>query len=429
MNMLTRIQALFTLSTLFLSIICSAENPEVEFHRMAADGPVDTESGWYYAESTKGSFSVLIPIPFNDATSVVTENGKTTTSYVIGIKSLEGISFNVAELSGDGIKLPDDLKDFPGNMAAPGKKIGSVDYTPLGDCPSVAFFMESSESSAFMRQVRLPDSIIVMTLEYPNLYADAAAPMGARFLSSLRLKSQGRAARQKAVSVTPPAQSPPPVTMPPLNRAWRAVDYEALTRMLLTKRIELPRFNTGPGTASLERITSPDNINLYKEKHISINTRMEDFMNLHQNIGALYTMYATELTGEHHAFDELVGITIFILHLHAAGITLMDEFFESLPPDQKTETRLQGLQQARDGAAVFFIAALMAAQENACPSIKRTEILRVASDHLPVFKKIFSPRHENEVRGLLASLKKICEGPGDRALLTGMAQQLFKPTL
>jgi len=38
--------------------------PKVEMHRLGVN--VDDGSGWYPAVSTKGSFSILMPIPFND---------------------------------------------------------------------------------------------------------------------------------------------------------------------------------------------------------------------------------------------------------------------------------------------------------------------------------------------------------------------------
>jgi len=41
--------------------------PKLEMHRIGAKA--DDGSGWHLAVSSKGSFSVLLPIPFNDFTT------------------------------------------------------------------------------------------------------------------------------------------------------------------------------------------------------------------------------------------------------------------------------------------------------------------------------------------------------------------------
>src|SRR5262245_16246398 len=60
--------------------------PKLEMHRTGVRA--DDGSGWHLAVSSKGSFSVLLPIPFNDFTTNDAATGET--SYVVGGKSTEG---------------------------------------------------------------------------------------------------------------------------------------------------------------------------------------------------------------------------------------------------------------------------------------------------------------------------------------------------
>ncbi|MDZ4834035.1 MAG: hypothetical protein SGJ27_09690, partial [Candidatus Melainabacteria bacterium] len=58
---------LLTITLLFSSSLVWAE-PQMEMHRVQAT--TKDSSGWYLAASTHGSFSVLLPIPFNDFTVI-----------------------------------------------------------------------------------------------------------------------------------------------------------------------------------------------------------------------------------------------------------------------------------------------------------------------------------------------------------------------
>jgi len=81
---------LASIVSLVLMVSTSAiAEPKLEMHRVgvnAGDG-----SGWYPAVSTKGSFSILLPIPFNDFTT--SDSDTDQVSHVVGGKSSEGIKF------------------------------------------------------------------------------------------------------------------------------------------------------------------------------------------------------------------------------------------------------------------------------------------------------------------------------------------------
>ncbi len=65
---IARLVSLFLPLTLIMlpAVAARAQQPKLEMHR---SGVVSKDpSGWHLAVSTKGSFSVRMPIPFNDFT-------------------------------------------------------------------------------------------------------------------------------------------------------------------------------------------------------------------------------------------------------------------------------------------------------------------------------------------------------------------------
>jgi hypothetical protein len=80
-----------------LTLTCAparAQQPKLEMHRVGVNA--DDGSGWHQAVSTKGTFSVRVPIPFNDFTTHDAATGEV--SHVIGGKSSEGIKFMAVEI-------------------------------------------------------------------------------------------------------------------------------------------------------------------------------------------------------------------------------------------------------------------------------------------------------------------------------------------
>src|SRR5258707_12657009 len=100
-------------SVLSLALIVSTSasataEPKLEMHRVGVN--VDDGSGWYPAVSTKGSFSILLPIPFNDF--MTRDPGTDEVSHVVGGKSSEGIKFTAGVIHGKANKA-DPLSVVP----------------------------------------------------------------------------------------------------------------------------------------------------------------------------------------------------------------------------------------------------------------------------------------------------------------------------
>ena len=176
---------LLTIALLSLSSLTWAE-PQMEMHRLQAT--TKDQSGWYIAASTHGSFSVLIPIPFNDFT-VTDDDPKIgrIKSHTVGARSAEGIKFSATETPIIEGRSPTDLSALPQQLRKPGQTVSHIDTSSFGGYPSVSFSVKGSSSGAYMRYVNTRNSLIVVILEYPIHQAKAADGLQSIFSSSLKI--------------------------------------------------------------------------------------------------------------------------------------------------------------------------------------------------------------------------------------------------
>jgi len=176
---------IFTVALLSVSGLGWAE-PQMEMHRVQAT--TKDPSGWHLAASTHGTFSVLIPIPFNDFT--VTDDdpkvGRIKT-HTVGAKSAEGIKFSATETPIIEGRSPTNLASLPQQFSKPGHTVSDIDTSLFAGYPSVSFSVKGPSSGAYMRHVKTPKSLILLILEYPNDQARAAEGFRSSFLSSLRI--------------------------------------------------------------------------------------------------------------------------------------------------------------------------------------------------------------------------------------------------
>lgn len=160
--------------------------PMVEMHRTQATAA--DPSGWNLAASTLGGFSVLIPLPFNDFT-VKAKDPKTdsTVVHAVGATSAEGIKFSATKMFDPEGKTPPDLASFPQSFSGSGYTVSDVDTSPFSGFPSVSFTVKGASGGGYVRYVKVPGSIIALTLEFPSDQEAVASGYREKFLSSLTI--------------------------------------------------------------------------------------------------------------------------------------------------------------------------------------------------------------------------------------------------
>jgi hypothetical protein len=174
------------LSLVLMVPTSATAEPKVEMHRLGVN--VDDGSGWYPAVSTKGSFSILMPIPFNDFTTG--EPGMDTMIHAVGGKSAEGIKFTAVELP-VAAKTPVDLaaipKSFSSNAA---NQVSDVSRNTMDEVDSVSFSVANPATTAHIRYIKMKDTLYTLTIEYPNAYRDLVAERKDKFFGSFKLKGK-----------------------------------------------------------------------------------------------------------------------------------------------------------------------------------------------------------------------------------------------
>ena len=167
-------------------VTARAQQPKLEMHRAGVDSK--DPSGWHLAVSTKGSFSVRMPIPFNDFTvrSTDPKTGEEVT-HVIGGKSSEGIKLTAVETPSAAAKsapgLDKILTDF---SAKPRSKVSDVQRAAKGDVDTLSFSVSGAQTSAHIRYIKTKSATYVLTIEFPNANRDDVAGVREEFFGSFK---------------------------------------------------------------------------------------------------------------------------------------------------------------------------------------------------------------------------------------------------
>jgi hypothetical protein len=184
--------ALFLLLALVTlpGVAARAQQPKLEMHRAGVDSK--DPSGWHLAASTKGSFSVRMPIPFNDFTvrSTDPKTGEEVT-HVIGGKSTEGIKLSAVEMPASAKSAPSLDKILADFSAKPGTKVSDVQRAK-GDVDTLSFSLSGAQTSAHIRYIKTKSATYALTIEFPNAHRDDAAGVREEFFGSFKTNAPGR---------------------------------------------------------------------------------------------------------------------------------------------------------------------------------------------------------------------------------------------
>jgi hypothetical protein len=170
---------------IFASGMAQAE-PKLEMHRVGVSA--DDGSGWHAAVSTKGSFAIQTPVPFNDFTTHDSNTGEW--SHVVGGKSTEGIKF-VAVESPVTARTPADLGTIPKSVASkPGNTVSGVSRTMQDGAEVLSFSVSSAASMAYFKYIRIKAVLYLLSIEAPNAHRELAEATKDKFFGSFKRKGQ-----------------------------------------------------------------------------------------------------------------------------------------------------------------------------------------------------------------------------------------------
>jgi hypothetical protein len=185
------------LATLFLLFLCMAHalaDPKgITMHRVQAGTP--EADGWYSAVSTNGSFSVRMPVPFNDFTNPGSDDG-TKLCHTIGSSTPEGMKFSATRTPI--LKPRNSIRGFLNEFAAGFEQNGEViekQYLMVDGFETLDLTAKDETVTVLFRVIGLPDGALLMMVEYPNKMAgEATKQMATKFLASVKIQKKAEAA-------------------------------------------------------------------------------------------------------------------------------------------------------------------------------------------------------------------------------------------
>ena len=181
----------FSLALIMLPPVAArAQQPKLEMHRTGVVG--NDPSGWHVAVSTKGSFSVRMPIPFNDFTVRSTDPKSDEVTHVIGGKSSEGIRVSAVEMPASPKTVPNLDKILADFSSKPGNKVIDVQRTAKGGIDTLSFSVTGAQTSAHIRYIKTKTAIYVLTIEFPNANRDDLSGVRDEFFGSFMSKVAGQ---------------------------------------------------------------------------------------------------------------------------------------------------------------------------------------------------------------------------------------------
>jgi hypothetical protein len=169
---------------IFACATAAAQQPKLEMHRVGVSG--DDGTGWHAAVSTKGAFSIRVPIPFNDFTMHDARTGEI--SHAVGGKSSEGIKFMAVETP-VAATTPADLGAIPKSFSSnPANKVSDVSRQTKDGADILSFSVTGPASTAHFRYIKVKGMLYTLSIECPNAHRDTVAAMKDKFLGSFKLK-------------------------------------------------------------------------------------------------------------------------------------------------------------------------------------------------------------------------------------------------
>lgn len=153
----------------------------IQMHRQQVQDK--DKNGWYPAKSTRGMFSVLLPLPFNDFSLSDDDSADVSHVEVVGCKSSEGIKFSATRIYYAHKGLAEKyFSKFRNGEAFPGAKPRLIRYK---NHDVVEIRLGNSTSASVQRVVQVNGSNILLVAEWPKQYASLVKNIIGTFLDSL----------------------------------------------------------------------------------------------------------------------------------------------------------------------------------------------------------------------------------------------------
>jgi len=178
----------------------SQHKPQMIMHRV--DDTTKDASGWYYAKSTEGNFSVSLPARFNDFTiqEASKKAKRKAKMYVVGGYNPDGIQFSATKMPmADGESLESLVKDMT-TSTAPLGPASDMKKEKYQNHNSISVTSTKDSTGRFTKYIQLGNSyVMVQSIVFTTANKKAAAACADRFFSSLKILGSTESSVSKRV--------------------------------------------------------------------------------------------------------------------------------------------------------------------------------------------------------------------------------------
>lgn len=172
-----------------LSAPARADNPNLTMHRAGATA--DDGTGWHRAVSTKGSFEVLLPAPFNDFTLDGTDaNIGAYAVHTLGCTT-DGVKLTVTEMPYTPRMTRASLDALSATWTGnPFQTVSDLERTQAGEEERLSLTVTGTGGqSGFIQYVRTPKALYTLIIEFPNHRKTEVRPIRDQMFPSLKIRS------------------------------------------------------------------------------------------------------------------------------------------------------------------------------------------------------------------------------------------------
>jgi hypothetical protein len=190
---MSKVFVVFSITLLF-SFYSNAQSklqykPQMIMHRV--DDTTKGASGWYYAKSTGGNFSVSLPARFSDYTiqeAKAKKAKKIAQMYVVGGSNPEGILFSVTKMPMVKNESFETLVNEMTSSSSPAGTASDVKKEKYQNHNSISVTTTKDSTGGFTKFIELENKyVIVQSIVFMTANKKEAAAYADRFFSSLKI--------------------------------------------------------------------------------------------------------------------------------------------------------------------------------------------------------------------------------------------------
>lgn len=213
--------------------------------------------------------------------------------------------------------------------------------------------------------------------------------------------------------------------IPVTNRVWSGPDYARVAEVLASEEVDVPRYNEVAGREVLDRLTSLENFALANNRTIAVDLRIQDILMILDGTRAVLNQYFAAATKGEKVNRELTQVFVFLLHISATMIPIMDEFVATIPDFENQPVRVEGRQRMYAGIVTMFSGAQVTLSEKGFYTDEDLSLLlQGMADTLADLERVFTLEFRRELQIKLNEDKARFNTPGDIANIERMLREL-----